>query len=201
MTEDAAQAADRLGWTCDRCQRWNGRAVEFCGTCGADGRAAPRDIPRPSASPASLFRSARPTRKAVAIVVATGLAVWGGYTWLTRDQSPSCSWPLQVRGDGTADEAGVVRCYLRDLAQRDVAGLTAIANDPGVIPKVSITAADLRYSADARAGRATAYLWPSSISVSIVGVTIKYANGVRDNIVLTNMQAAGGASTWRIDIG
>jgi len=64
-----------------------------------------------------------------------------------------------------------------------------------------VTAADLKYSADARAGVATAFLAPSSISVSIVGVTITYADGVRESAVLVNMQAMGGPSTWRIDVG
>jgi hypothetical protein len=55
---------------------------------------------------------------------------------MTRDNSPSCSWPLQVRGTATAAQAGVVRCYLRDLAHRDIAGLYAIADLGGTVAVV-----------------------------------------------------------------
>jgi hypothetical protein len=199
--DDAAQSFGDLGWTCGRCGGWDTGSAEYCGTCGADGRASPREIPRPNPGLVSQLRSVRPTRKVLAIVMAAGLAVWGGYSWLTRDLSPSCSWPVRVRGDGSADEAGVVRCYLRDLAHRDVAGLTAIANDPGIGPKMKITAADLRYSADAGAGLATVYLAPDPIDSSVVGMTITYANGVKENVDLFNMDAFGGASTWRMGIG
>lgn len=133
-------------------------------------------------------------------VLVTGLVVWGGYAWLTRDTSPSCSWPLRVEGQGTADEAGVVRCYLRDLAKRDTAGLSAIALD---IDKNRITAADLKYSADARSGVATAYLWPSPVDDSDVAVVIIYADRVKETADLGNLDAFvdPNDSSWRMTIG
>jgi hypothetical protein len=147
--------------------------------------------------------SAKPRRQRAvatwtACAVAAAALAGGGYAWLTRDTSPSCSWPLRIRGTATADEAGVVRCYLQAEAERDIAGLYAVAQN---IPKVRITSADLKYSANARSGLATAYFASSSTSVSYVGLTITYANGAAESTGLLNMQAMGGPSTWRMTIG
>lgn len=134
----------------------------------------------------------------VCIALAVTGTVWGGYAWVTRDRTPSCSWPLRIRGTATAQEAGLVRCYLRALARRNMADLYAIADN---IPKVRITEADLKYSADARSGIATAYFSPSSISTSYVGLTINYADGAVESTGILNMAAMGGSSTWRMAIG
>jgi hypothetical protein len=127
--------------------------------------------------------------------------VWAGYaaweaiqTWGT----PTCSWPLQVRGTASPAQAGLVRCYLRALASRDTAGLMTVAAD---IPQVRITSADLRYSADARAGPATAAVTPSPEDTTSAFVTIIYADGVRQNASMMNMIAMGGPSGWRMNIG
>jgi hypothetical protein len=140
----------------------------------------------------------RRTRTAcVALVVVAG-AVWGGYAWATRDTTPSCSWPMRIRGTATGDQAGLVRCYLRALAHRDIAGLYAIAQN---IPKVRITGADLKYSAAAHNGLATVYFAPSSVSTSWLWLTITYADGAVEGTGMLNMAAMGGPSTWRMSIG
>jgi hypothetical protein len=95
-------------------------------------------------------------------------------------------------------QAGLVRCYLRALAGRDTAGLLAVADD---IPPVRITSADLTYSADARAGLATAAFTPNPEDTAFVFVTITYASGVQENASIMNMVAMGGPSGWRMNIG
>lgn len=137
---------------------------------------------------------------AVILTAGAGLA-WAGHaawaaiqTWGT----PTCSWPLQVRGTASPAQAGLVRCYLRALAGRDTAGLMAVAAD---IPPVRITSADLRYSADARAGLATAAFTPNPEDPTSASVTITYADGVRENAGMLNMVAMGGPSGWRMIIG
>jgi hypothetical protein len=137
---------------------------------------------------------------AVAIVAGAGLA-WGGHaawdaiqTWGT----PTCHWPLVVRGPADPAQSGLVRCYLRALAGRDTAGLLAVAAD---IPPVRITRADFTYSADARAGLATATFTPSPVDDTAYGVTITYADGVTENASMMNMIAMGGPSGWRMNIG
>ena len=59
------------------------------------------------------------------------------------------------------------------LAGRDAAGLMAVAAD---IPPVRITSADLAYSADARAGLATAAFMPNPVDPTSAFVTITYAD-------------------------
>jgi hypothetical protein len=152
-----------------------------------------------------IIRSTRPRHRMLGttiwtvciILAATGVA-WGGYAWITRDHAPSCSWPLRMRGTATGQQAGLVRCYLQALARRDIAGVYAVADN---IPKAHITAADLKYSADARTGLATAHFAPSSISTSYVGLTITYADGTIESTGILNMDAMGGPSTWRMTIG
>ena len=129
-----------------------------------------------------------------------GLA-WGGHAaWeaIQTRGTPACSWPLQVRGTASPAQAGLVRCYLRALASRDTAGLMAVAAD---IPPVRITSADLTYSADARAGLATAAFTPNPNDTTSAFVTITYADGVQEGASMMNMIAMGGPSGWRMNIG
>lgn len=69
------------------------------------------------------------------------------------------------------------------------------------IPKVRIIPAALRYSANARAGLATAYFSPSTASTSFVGIKITYADGAVEETGIVNMAAMGGPSTWGMAIG
>ncbi len=143
----------------------------------------------------------RPAAWAAVIVMAGAGLAWAGHaaweaiqTWGT----PTCSWPLQVRGTASPAQAGLVRCYLRALAHRDTAGLMAVAAD---IPPVRITSADFRYSADARAGLATVTFMPSPIVTDMPIVTITYADGVQEKAGMMNMIVMGGPSGWRMNIG
>lgn len=74
----------------------------------------------------------------------------------------------------------------------------AVAAD---IPPVRITSADLAYSADARAGLATATFTPSPVDTSFWLVTIRYADGTTEETSMMNMIAMGGPSGWRMTIG
>ena len=135
---------------------------------------------------------------AVCILLAGAGVVWAGRSAWAVWENPSCSWPLRVRGEATAGQAGLVRCYLRALARRDTAGLmTVAANDP----PVRITRADLEHSADARAGLATATFTPSPVDDSYVLLTISYADGASERTGIENMIEMEGPSSWRMDIG
>jgi len=146
------------------------------------------------------FRRSPAAWAAVLAMVGAGLAWAGPAAWeaIQTWGTPTCSWPLQVRGTATPAQAGLVRCYLRALASRDTAGLMAVAAD---IPLVRITSTDLTYAADARAGLATATFTPSPIDTSSAFVTITYADGVQENATMMNMIAMGGPSGWRMNIG
>lgn len=139
---------------------------------------------------------------AACVTVAGTGAVWAGHrAWAAFEDShstPSCSWPLRIRGTPTAAQAGLVRCYLRALAHRDTAALLAVAAN---IPPVRITRADLAHSADARSGRATATFLPATVDTAWLLVIITYADGATDRLGAQNMIAMGGPSVWRMPIG
>ncbi len=135
------------------------------------------------------------------VIVAGAGAVWAGHgAWaaFVDHGTPSCSWPLRIRGKPTAAQAGLVRCYLRALAERDTGELLAVAAN---IPPVRITRADLAHSADARAGQATATFLPDTVDVDFVPLVITYADGARDRLGIQNMIAMGGPDAWRMPIG
>jgi hypothetical protein len=156
--------------------------------------------------PAGLHLRCSPAAWAALILMAGAGLAWGGHaaweayqTWGT----PTCSGPLQVRGTASRAQAGLVRCYVRALASGDTAGLMAVADGN---PPVRITSADLKYSADARAGLATATFTPNPVDPNFPSVTITYADGAREYVDMANMSAIGGSwgwrmNSWRMDIG
>lgn len=142
-----------------------------------------------------------PAAWAAVILTAGAALAWAGHAaWgaIQTRGTPTCSWPLQVRGTASPAQVGLVGCYLRALASRDIAGLMAVAAD---VPPVRITSADLMYSANARAGLATAAFTPNPEDTTSAFVTITYADGVRENASMMDMIAMGGPSGWRMNIG
>jgi hypothetical protein len=139
--------------------------------------------------------------KATSVVLVAAAAVWAGHAaWaaFTGQGTPSCSWPLHVRGKPAPKQVGLMRCYLKALAHRDRAGLLAVADDH---PPVRITKADLRHSADALAGQATATFTPNPSDPYNGIVDIAYTDGAHDRLGIQNMIAYGGSSAWRLGIG
>jgi len=139
---------------------------------------------------------------AVSVIIGASALTWGGRAAWERYETwgtPTCSWPLQVRGTASPAQAGLVRCYVRALASRDSAWLMAVAD---YIPPIRITNADLSHSTDARAGLATATFRQNPNDTSSAFVDISYADGAReDDLGLINMNAMGGPSGWRMVIG
>lgn len=141
--------------------------------------------------------------KAMSVVLVAAGAVWAGHAaWasFTGQGTPSCSWPLHVRGKPAPGQVRLMRCYLQALAHRDTAGLLAIADDPSQA-HIRITKADLRHSADARAGVATATFTPNPSDTESGAVRIVYADGARTWLGLQNMIVFGDPSVWRLAIG
>ena len=148
--------------------------------------------------PAGGNKSSR--RDVVSSLLAAG-AAWGAdaaWSAVQGRNSPSCSWPLRIRGPASSQQSGVVRCYLQALAKRDTAGLMKVADDD---PAVRLTAADLAHSAGARAGLATAAFTPSPVDDTYVLLTITFADGSREQTGIMNMTAMGGPSAWRVQLG
>ena len=142
-------------------------------------------------------------RRAVRLPIATALVMAGaalaGCTVLGGDglpgAAPACSWPLRVTGPATAAQSGLIRCYLRAVAGHNLAALQGLVN-----PTYRATKAQLAQTADARAGRASATITPSSDDTGIATVRIAYADGAvcQFGIEIVNPDSAG---SWRIDIG
>jgi hypothetical protein len=157
--------------------------------------------PRPVKPPVRFpFRRYPVAWSAVIVLAAAGLS-WTGYTaWgaIQTRGTPVCSWPLTVRGTPDAAQVGLARCYMRDLAQGDTAGLQATAD---YIPAVRITRADLKYEADARAGLATASITPNPNDPTSATISITFADGAHEELGLLNMIAMGGPNGWRMCIG
>jgi hypothetical protein len=130
--------------------------------------------------------------------VATAAGVWTIVDWASVYGTPSCSWPLRVRGTATSTQVGLARCYLRALANRDHAEMAAVASN---IPPAHITSGLFLYAPDARAGVATATFTPNPSDSTYAYVTIRFADGTVEDAGMLNMIAMGGHSQWRMDIG
>jgi hypothetical protein len=94
-------------------------------------------------------------------------------------------------------QVNLIRCYLRAVAERDMSRLRDVAyNDP----EPHLTSAQLRNSADARAGLATATFRPDAVDSAYATVHIRYADGARVtvNIWIGNAPAS---HSWRVLLG
>lgn len=147
---------------------------------------------------------ARNLMSRVAAVVVVALLALGGYRfWIdvvigyNPTSVPSCTWPLRVHGTATTEQAGLVRCYLRALAQHDADGLMAVADDD---PPMRITGAQFAHLADAKAGVTSATFVPEPDDDAFVSVNIHYADGASESLGMTLANPASGHS-WRLQIG
>jgi hypothetical protein len=133
------------------------------------------------------------------LVLAVGVAGRWVYVKVESLGTPSCSWPLRIRGPASGGQEGLVRCYMRALATRDTSLMSTVATNP---PKSTITRADFRYSRDARSGMATATFSPNPSDSTDVDLEIRFADGVvEENLGLENEIAFGGPSAWRMTVG
>ncbi len=142
----------------------------------------------------------RPTT-IVASVLAVVLALGGFLLWRESRSgpptgTPSCSWPLTIRGTADAAQSGLVRCYVRAVSRRDLGALQGLALPD---PPVRVTAAQLVHAADARVGVATATFTPNPNDSAEATVEITYGDGARD--VLSMRYANPAAESWRLVIG
>lgn len=97
---------------------------------------------------------------------------------------PSCSWPLQVSGTASPNQTGLMRCYLRALAQGSAAEMLAVAYRvyPG---GAHVSRAAFAHAADARSGVATIRLKPeSSADPAYFPVVITFADGARESLFI-----------------
>jgi len=136
---------------------------------------------------------------AALVAGAVACGAWAVVAWAESVYgTPSCSWPVRIRGTATSDQEGLVRCYLLALASGDRSGMSAVATRT---PPTRITSIDFRDSADARAGTATAIFIPNPVDSSAADVEVHFADGVVAHLDLVNEDAWGGPNLWRMQIG
>jgi hypothetical protein len=137
-----------------------------------------------------------------ALAVLLAAAGITGALWLRNSDgpgsAPSCSWPLQVRGRPEDGQSGLVRCYLRALADHSTSGLLAVADSANV--PVRITKASFACAPGARSGLATATFTPNQIASDVSNVTIAFADGTRESLEI-DLANPDSSTSWRLLIG
>ncbi|NNN22570.1 MAG: hypothetical protein HKL80_11295 [Acidimicrobiales bacterium] len=131
----------------------------------------------------------------------TGIA-WTGviaYNRITAPKNISCSWPLQVQGNPVDGQVGLVKCYLKALAQGNKQEMIAVADNCG------ITTSDFAYSKDAHYGTATGNFVQGSVTPLTAKVSIRFANGTEEVVLLDVARTSDGQPVeplaWRMSIG
>jgi hypothetical protein len=96
---------------------------------------------------------------------------------------PSCKWPLQIFDKPTHDEAGLMRCYVSAVARRDLPALSKVFTGVrNTLP--TMHASDVRQSADALSGTASAHFIENGVTSTLLHVTLRYADGAQAEIDL-----------------
>ena len=113
---------------------------------------------------------------------------------------PSCSWSADIR-QANSDQAALIRCYLRAVAQHSDSGLRSVARSADNGGPTGFAAADFAHSRDAAAGTATATVVGDAVDSADATVTIRYADGAQQQLEI-DLANPGSESSWRFsDIG
>jgi hypothetical protein len=114
---------------------------------------------------------------------------------------PKCSWPLNVSGQTSSAQTGLIRCYVRALAQRSLKDLAPLVSVHSGAP-ITLTSVDLAHAPDAMAGTATAIFTLNASDPFSASVAIHYANGAQNAVYMDAMNVTEPAShSWRLDLG
>ncbi|WP_152627077.1 hypothetical protein [Streptacidiphilus melanogenes] len=110
--------------------------------------------------------------------------------------APSCSWPARIE-HADADQAGLIRCYLRALADHSDSELRAVVPAADNAGPAGFSAVDFTHSADAADGVATVTLAANPSDSADAEVTIRYADGARDALEI-HLANPGSTHSWRL---
>jgi len=108
---------------------------------------------------------------------------------------PSCSWPADIQ-QANADQARLIRCYLRAVAQHSDSGLRAVVRSTDDDGPTGFSAADFAHTRDADRGTATALVTGDGVDSADATVTIRYADGARDQSEI-HLADPASAHSWR----
>ena len=113
---------------------------------------------------------------------------------------PSCSWTVDIHG-ADADQAALIRCYLRAVARHSDSGMRAVVNSKGNGGPTGFSAADFAHAHDAADGTASVSVTGNAVDSAEATVTIRYADGAHDQLEIYLANPASWHS-WRfVDIG
>ena len=114
--------------------------------------------------------------------------------------APSCSWSARIE-KANADQAGLIRCYLRALAQHSDSGLHEVVPSRDNEGPTGFSTADFAHSRDAAAGAATVTVKANDEDTADASVTISYADGAQDLLEI-HLANPASAHSWRfVNIG
>jgi hypothetical protein len=109
---------------------------------------------------------------------------------------PSCSW-AQVRLTGAdADQAALVRCYLRAVAERSQDGLLAVVPSRDNGGPSGFAAADFAHAATVAGGVTTVAVVGNTTDSADAAVNIRYADGSRQELEI-HLANPTSSHSWR----
>lgn len=111
---------------------------------------------------------------------------------------PRCSWPMRVQGRASADQIGLMRCYVKAMAQRNLLALIPLVDHDGS-PTLTSSRVLKRWK-DARTGTPTALFKTSADDPASTFVTVRYADGARVGLEM-DIANPMSAHSWRLELG
>ncbi|MFC1432456.1 hypothetical protein ACEZDB_17540 [Streptacidiphilus sp. N1-3] len=133
---------------------------------------------------------------AVATAVLLLCALWARGVFRDSDASaPSCSWSAARIEKADADQAGLIRCYLRAVAQHSDGQLRAVVRSGSDGPS-GFSPADFAHTRDANSGSATVTVTGNDSDSADADVAIRYADGVRQQLEI-HLADPASLHSWR----
>ncbi len=110
---------------------------------------------------------------------------------------PSCSWSADIR-QADPDQAQLIRCYLRAVAQHSDSELRAVVPSADNDGPTGFSPADFAHTRDAARGTATVLVAGNPDDSADATVTIRYADGAGQQLEI-HLANPGSTHSWRFD--
>jgi len=107
----------------------------------------------------------------------------------------ACAWNANI-SNANRDQAGLIRCYLKAIAQHSESGLRSVVRTTEDGGPTGFTDADFAHSADANSGPATVTVTSNGSDGADATVKIQYANGTHDELEI-HLADPNSAHSWR----